>query len=325
MLALWCRITKMLLLIMIISGIVYPALAQTRTHTVVRGENLFRIGLRYGCTVTEMARANNIADPTRIFPGQVLIIPDCSGIPTITTATPNTTTSTTPSSGATPASSTMNFIGTPEDNWCFAGGPWGDGRCDQGDAGQRNYMWLMGWIMPRVQRGEIAQAALPVEFGGTAGIVTTPTNNNSGGSSGNTTTTPTGTTTGGSSGAPVGCVNGTVVELVNCARAQSGLAPLFANAFLEVAALGHAQDMVNNSFFSHTGSNGFDVGQRVTAVGYIWTTVGENIAQGQTTDFQVFNDWMASPGHQANILNPAFVDIGVARVGNTWVQVFGHP
>jgi nucleoid-associated protein YgaU len=45
------------------------------THVVQRGENLFRIALGYGLTTEELAAANNIADPTRIFAGQVLVIP----------------------------------------------------------------------------------------------------------------------------------------------------------------------------------------------------------------------------------------------------------
>jgi LysM repeat protein len=48
------------------------------THVVQAGENLFRIGLSYGCTVEQLAAANDLADPTRIDVGQVLVIPDCS-------------------------------------------------------------------------------------------------------------------------------------------------------------------------------------------------------------------------------------------------------
>ncbi len=49
-------------------------IGQTIIHTVQRGENLFRIALRYGTTVAEIARLNGIADPTRIFVGQQLTI-----------------------------------------------------------------------------------------------------------------------------------------------------------------------------------------------------------------------------------------------------------
>lgn len=298
------RRAKWVLLLLVLSGmLIVPAVAQQTTHTVARGENLFRIGLRYGCSISEMARANNISNPARIFVGQVLVVPACSGV---TAATTNTTSNPAPVTNppATPS---------PTDNWCFPGGPWGDGRCNVGDEGQQAYMWRLGWLNARIQSGEIAPSSLPPDLGGTttATNTTTTTNNNSGGSSG-----------GGTTGTP-GCVNGTVIELVNCARGQNGLAPLFSNALLEAAALAHAQDMVTNNYFSHTGLNGSTVGTRVTAVGYIWVAVGENIAQGQTTDYQVFNDWMNSTGHRANILSPTFVEIGVGRVGNTWVQVFG--
>ena len=44
-------------------------------HTVQSGETLFRIGLQYNLTVTDLATANNLLDPTQIYAGQQLIIP----------------------------------------------------------------------------------------------------------------------------------------------------------------------------------------------------------------------------------------------------------
>ncbi|MBL8161587.1 MAG: LysM peptidoglycan-binding domain-containing protein, partial [Anaerolineae bacterium] len=44
-------------------------------YTVQPGETLFRIATRYGLTVNDVARANNISDPTLIFSGQQIIIP----------------------------------------------------------------------------------------------------------------------------------------------------------------------------------------------------------------------------------------------------------
>lgn len=46
-----------------------------RTHVVQAGENLFRIGLRYGVSVPMLAAANGIADYSRVYAGQVLVIP----------------------------------------------------------------------------------------------------------------------------------------------------------------------------------------------------------------------------------------------------------
>jgi murein DD-endopeptidase MepM/ murein hydrolase activator NlpD len=44
-------------------------------HTVAAGETLFRIATTYGLSTAELADANNISDPTRIYTGQQLIIP----------------------------------------------------------------------------------------------------------------------------------------------------------------------------------------------------------------------------------------------------------
>ncbi|QPC81134.1 LysM peptidoglycan-binding domain-containing protein [Phototrophicus methaneseepsis] len=45
-------------------------------HTVQAGETLFRIATSYGLTVNDLVTANDIADPTRIYSGQQLIIPN---------------------------------------------------------------------------------------------------------------------------------------------------------------------------------------------------------------------------------------------------------
>lgn len=95
----------------------------------------------------------------------------------------------------------------------------------------------------------------------------------------------------------------------------------------------HSQDMQANNFTSHTGSDTSTVGQRITATGYAWSAVAENIAGGQTTMNQVVDSWMASDGHCANIMNPNLVDMGLACVAgapsNTyttyWTMDMGRP
>ncbi len=49
--------------------------AVEQVHVVQAGENLFRIGLRYGFTPEELAAYNNIPDVTRIDVGQIIKIP----------------------------------------------------------------------------------------------------------------------------------------------------------------------------------------------------------------------------------------------------------
>jgi LysM repeat protein len=52
------------------------------TYTVQPGDNLFRIALRYGTTVEALAAANQIADVTHVYVGQVLVIPGAAAAPT---------------------------------------------------------------------------------------------------------------------------------------------------------------------------------------------------------------------------------------------------
>lgn len=61
----------------------FPALASAdegpRTHVVARGENLFRIAMRYGVPMSELLRVNGLTNPDRVLAGQALIIPEVKG------------------------------------------------------------------------------------------------------------------------------------------------------------------------------------------------------------------------------------------------------
>ncbi|WP_405758622.1 CAP domain-containing protein [Streptomyces sp. NBC_00073] len=116
-----------------------------------------------------------------------------------------------------------------------------------------------------------------------------------------------------------------VVALVNEERAKVGCSALTVNAKLTAAAVNHSQDMAAHANMSHTGSDGSDPGQRITASGFSWMTYGENVAYGYSTPEQVMTGWMNSPGHRENILNCAFKEIGVglAQPNSYWTQDFG--
>jgi LysM repeat protein len=58
-----------------------PAQSGSRIHIVRRGENLYRIALRYGTTVRAIAAANHIRNPNCIYAGQRLVIPGGGGKP----------------------------------------------------------------------------------------------------------------------------------------------------------------------------------------------------------------------------------------------------
>lgn len=95
------------------------------------------------------------------------------------------------------------------------------------------------------------------------------------------------------------------------------------NDVLAASALSHSKDMNATGKLDHNSSDGTSFSARITAAGYNWQAVGENIAWGQTTEQQVFNSWINSEGHCKNIMNGAFKDFGAAKDGVYWTQDFG--
>ncbi|MCP4437802.1 MAG: CAP domain-containing protein [Aureispira sp.] len=94
------------------------------------------------------------------------------------------------------------------------------------------------------------------------------------------------------------------------------------NSKLANAALKHSKAMEDKNFFAHKGKDGTKPSERVDAAGYAWRACGENIAKGQRNEQEVMEGWLKSVGHCKNIMNPDFEELGVARSGEYWVQVF---
>lgn len=118
-----------------------------------------------------------------------------------------------------------------------------------------------------------------------------------------------------------------VLTLVNQERAKAGCASLTRDSRLAGAAHAHSADMAANGYFDHTTPAGVTAAQRITNAGYSWSSMGENIAEGQATPASVMQAWMNSSGHRANILNCGFRNIGVglaydARRTPFWTQDF---
>jgi uncharacterized protein YkwD len=126
--------------------------------------------------------------------------------------------------------------------------------------------------------------------------------------------------------------------LLNEQRRAHGLAPLAADPLLTRAAQAHSDDMVHRGYFEHTAPDGQTVQDRIRATG--WgaggrASTGENIEWGlraKATPAAVVAKWMASPPHRADILRPAFTQIGVgialgapavAGPGATYTTDFG--
>ncbi len=121
-----------------------------------------------------------------------------------------------------------------------------------------------------------------------------------------------------------------VLCLVNEQRTAHGLPQLTPSTKLDRSAQGWTDSMVDSNEFTH----GSAFTDRISATGFDWTIVGENIATGYQTPASVVRAWMRSPGHCANILDPAYREVGtgvsarrIPRASTalgTWTQDFGR-
>lgn len=121
-----------------------------------------------------------------------------------------------------------------------------------------------------------------------------------------------------------------VIRLVNVARSNAGLELLTANWQLSRVARYKSADMAQNAYFGHTSMNYGSPFQMMESFGLNFSAAGENIAYGQSTPQEVMNDWMNSPGHRSNILNPTYTQIGVGLAKDNngvcyWTQEFIKP
>ena len=128
---------------------------------------------------------------------------------------------------------------------------------------------------------------------------------------------------------------------VNAFRAQARMCgkvsypavpPLVWNDKLTQAAYGHSADMAAKNYFSHTSQDGRTYAQRVSATGYAYTDLGENIAAGLSTMTSVMAGWQASEGHCVNLMRPRYTEIGLSCVkrsgttyGTYWTMELAKP
>lgn len=101
-----------------------------------------------------------------------------------------------------------------------------------------------------------------------------------------------------------------LLRLVNRERTQRGLQALQADTELTKVARAHSDDMFKRGYFSHYTPEGLDPFDRMKNDDVHFLTGGENIAITQTLTM-AHTGLMNSPGHRANILNPAFGRLGI--------------
>ena len=108
--------------------------------------------------------------------------------------------------------------------------------------------------------------------------------------------------------------------------------PLVWNVLLLQAATGHSQEMAAKNYFSHTSLDGRTMLNRINATGYIWSSIGENIAASSSTVIAVVDGWMASDNHCATIMKTTFRDVALTCVASStnkygayWTMDVGAP
>ena len=109
---------------------------------------------------------------------------------------------------------------------------------------------------------------------------------------------------------------GSLLQAMNEQRARRGLPPLRLNVRLDEAAADRIRDMFEFRYFAHVAPDGTEPFVWVRQRGYRYARVGENLAMGQRAARDVVEQWMASPGHRANILGN-FADTGIAVASGT--------
>lgn len=122
------------------------------------------------------------------------------------------------------------------------------------------------------------------------------------------------------------------IALVNQARQRAGLTALSADPLLNQVAQRYSARMAAEGFYDHVDPQGRNVVDRINAVGYVARRSAENIARGQPDPVTVVQGWLNSPGHRANILDPAQTAIGAGYAftpappyHHYWTHVFAAP
>lgn len=112
-----------------------------------------------------------------------------------------------------------------------------------------------------------------------------------------------------------------VLRLSNIEREKAGLNSLSADETLAATARAHSADMIARDFFAHDNPDGCSSSCRVTAAGYRWQMIGENIymmsgwdLSPQEAAIMTVNGWLGSPGHRENLLKQGYTESGIGVV-----------
>ena len=104
---------------------------------------------------------------------------------------------------------------------------------------------------------------------------------------------------------------GTIYQLQNEERSNRGLSGLTMNSLLIESATQKAKAMLKSDCWSHYCPDGKSPWDFFDTAGYDYVYAGENLAEGFVDTNKLFQAWMNSPTHRANIINENFTEVGI--------------
>jgi len=116
-----------------------------------------------------------------------------------------------------------------------------------------------------------------------------------------------------------------VLDELNSERDAHGLPALKLNSKLVDSAHTHNLAMAKADTLSHKLNGEADLGSRVSAAGYHWSMVGENIAYNSSQSESgvlavqkaMYDEKPPNDGHRQNILNSKFVHVGIDVINDS--------
>ena len=104
-----------------------------------------------------------------------------------------------------------------------------------------------------------------------------------------------------------------LIYWTNVQREKNDLLTLTENETLNLMAKNKINDMFKYQYFAHESLTGQQVGNIAEKFDYQFMAIGENLAMGNfSSDQDLIQAWMDSPGHRENILNKTYQEIGIA-------------
>jgi uncharacterized protein YkwD len=102
-----------------------------------------------------------------------------------------------------------------------------------------------------------------------------------------------------------------LLRLVNDYRLSRGLSALTPSPRLGDAARAHARHMIQHRFISHFSPEGLEPTDRLDQASIAWDIAAENVGSAYSTPQSMFEAWLRSPTHRANIDSDRFTYAGV--------------